>query len=49
MPLFDGNNNIDQMAKIIKVLGIPTKDDLINMKVDNFNGEMENVVGIGLS
>jgi hypothetical protein len=24
-PLFDGNNNLDQITKIVKILGPPTK------------------------
>jgi len=27
-PLFDGSNNLDQIAKIIKVLGAPTNEDI---------------------
>lgn len=38
-PLFDGSNNVDQIAKIVKVLGPPIKEDLNAMKVDGFNGD----------
>ena len=32
-PFFIGSHNTDQLVKIIKVLGTPTSEDLIEMKV----------------
>lgn len=37
-PLFDGASNIDQIAKIIQVIGAPTQEDLKEMNVDDFDG-----------
>jgi len=31
-PIFDGTNSMDQLVKIIKVLGAPTKSDVLGMK-----------------
>lgn len=47
-PLFDGSNNVDQIAKIVKVLGPPKKEDLNAMKVDGFNGNFENIEALGI-
>jgi glycogen synthase kinase 3 beta len=33
LPLFDGESNEDQFVKIVKVLGAPTKDDILSWKV----------------
>lgn len=32
-PIFDGTNSMDQLVKIIKVLGAPTKSEVTGMKV----------------
>ena len=36
-PIFDGLNTMDQLVKIVKVLGTPTKGDLAGMKVGEKN------------
>ncbi|KAK2955260.1 putative Glycogen synthase kinase-3 beta [Blattamonas nauphoetae] len=33
-PLFPGENNDDQMKKIVQIMGIPTKEDLKDMKAE---------------
>ena len=48
-PLFDGNNTMDQLVKIIKVLGSPTKGEMISMKVPEKNrSSLVETEGIGL-
>ena len=39
-PIFDGANSMDQLLKIIKVLGTPSKNDLIGMKVPEKNRQI---------
>lgn len=45
---FNGCNNMDQMVKIIKVLGTPTPSDMESMKVDSSKHNLIEVVGTGL-
>lgn len=47
-PLFDGSNNLDQIAKIINLLGAPTKEDLAAMKVDSLDEGLTEVKAKGL-
>ena len=34
VPLFEGSSNMNQLIKIVKLLGSPTEDDLRAMKVE---------------
>lgn len=45
---FSGNNNMDQMIKIIKVLGTPTEEDFIGMKVDPKQHDLIQIAGSGI-
>ena len=47
-PLFDGVNTMDQLVKIVKVLGTPTKADMVGMKIGEKNQGMIETAGIGL-
>lgn len=49
LPLFDGSNNVDQLAKIIRVLGPPNKEDLEAMKVDSLEEDFDKIVPITLA
>lgn len=49
LPLFDGSNNVDQLAKIIRVLGPPSQADLSAMNVDTLDINFDKVVPIGLA
>lgn len=46
--LFSGINNLDQIVKIIKVLGTPTQEDLISMKVDPKKHDLMEIQGSGI-
>ena len=46
--LFNGNNNMDQIIKIIKVIGSPSPNDMLGMKVEKNKHELVEMGGMGL-
>ena len=39
-PIFEGENSIDQLMRIIKIIGSPTADDLIKMNVQELKFQL---------
>jgi serine/threonine protein kinase len=47
-PIFEGENSLDQLAKIMKILGTPTHHDIIGMKAKELTHELPAIQPISL-
>ena len=47
-PLFEGSSNMNQLMKIIRILGSPTDDDFRGMKVEKSDVQIVNVEAYGI-
>jgi serine/threonine protein kinase len=48
LPLFNGDNNVDQLAKIIRVLGPPTQQDLLALNVGELDAQFDQLAPVTL-